>query len=383
VYRSIALAVAVLSFSAAAAVSLSTNTHRAEASQTSRSLLVGIYDEPSTIGRPTWAFPRYRALRVKVLRVNLYWGDLLGAARVRRPARPTDPADPAYNWWIYDQTVRRAQQNGIRIVFSILFTPRWAAARRNHAPRRMADLRNFAIAAARRYSGTYIAVQGERPLPAVRYWLAWNEPNNPVFLSPQFRRVRGGRYAAWSPRIYSQMCNAIYSGVKAVSRANKVGCGVTAPRGNNAARSSRPSISPIYFARGMNRWRARYDAYAHHPYYGHRLETPTSRPRVRGSTAVLLGNINDLVRVIGRRRLWITEYGFQTRPERIFPVSFAQQARYVSQSFAIARRHPRIDMMLWFLLRDDPRIGNGWQSGFFTVRGRAKPSYRAFQRVRK
>jgi hypothetical protein len=382
VFKRIALAVAVLSFSAAAALSLSTNTPRAEASKASGSLLVGIYDEPSTIGRPDWAFPRYKALRVKVLRVNLYWGDLLGAARVRRPARPTDPADPAYNWLVYDHTVRRAQQNGIRIVFSILFTPRWAGPRRNAAPRRMADLRNFAIAAAKRYSGTYVAVEGEKPLPAVRYWLAWNEPNNPVFLTPQFKRV-GSRYTAWSPRIYSQMCNAIYSAVKAINPANKVGCGVTAPRGNNAARSSRPSISPIYFAQGMKRWRARYDAYAHHPYYGNRFETPTSRPRVKGSTAVLLGNINDLVRVIGNKRLWITEYGYQTRPERVFPVSFAQQATYVAQSFAIARRHPRIDMMLWFLLRDDPRIRNGWQSGFFTYRGSRKPSYHTFLRLRK
>jgi hypothetical protein len=382
VFRSIALAAAVLSIVLSAAAASLTVTPSADASKASRSLLVGIYDEPSTLGRPNWAFPRYRALRVKVLRVNLYWGDVLGVARLRRPARPTDPADPAYNWWIYDQTVRRAQQNGIRMVFSILFTPRWAASRKNHAPRRMADLRNFAIAAAKRYNGNYVAVEGERPLPAVRYWLAWNEPNNPVFLSPQFRRV-GSRNEAWSPRIYSQMCNAIYSAVKAVNRGNKVGCGVTAPRGNNAARSSRPSITPIFFARGMRRWRARYDAYAHHPYYGHRLETPTSRPRVKGSTAVLLGNINDLVRVIGNKRIWITEYGYQTKPERVFPVSFAQQARYVSQSFAIARRNPRIDMMLWFMLRDDPRIRIGWQSGFFTVRGRAKPSYRAFQRVRK
>jgi hypothetical protein len=379
VFRRIALAVAVLSLSVAAALSLSATTHQADAS---RSLLVGIYDEPSTIGRPDWAFPRYKALRIKVLRVNLYWGDLLGAARVRRPARPTDPADPAYNWFVYDNTVRRAQQNGIRIVFSILFTPRWAAARRNHAPRRMADLRNFAIAAARRYSGTYVAKEGERPLPAVRYWLAWNEPNNPVFLSPQFRRV-GRRFVVWSPRIYSQMCNAIYTGVKAVSRANKVGCGVTAPRGNNSARNSRPSISPIFFAQGMKRWRARYDAYAHHPYYSHRSETPTFRPTKKGATSVLLGNINDLFRVIGNKRLWITEYGYQTKPERVFAVSFAQQARYVSQSFAIARRHPRIDMMLWFLIRDDPRIKRGWQSGFFTYRGARKPSYRAFLRVRK
>ena len=376
--RKIALAAAVLSIALSAAVSL-TVTPRADAS---RSLLVGIYDEPSTIGRPDWAFPRYRALRVKVLRVNLYWGDLLGVARRRRPAQPTNPADPAYDWTVYDNTVRRARANGIQIVYSILFTPRWAAARRNHAPRRMADLRNFAVAAAKRYSGTYRPIPDAQPIPAVRYWMAWNEPNNPVFLTPQFKRV-GTRYTAWSPRIYSQMCNAIYSAVKAVNGANKVGCGVTAPRGNNAARSSRPSISPIYFAQGMKRWRARYDAYAHHPYYGHRLETPTSRPKVKGSTAVLLGNIDDLFRVIGNKRLWITEYGYQTRPERIFPVSFAEQARYVSQSFAIARAHPRIDMMLWFLMRDDPRIRNGWQSGFFTYRGSRKPSYTSFLRVRK
>jgi hypothetical protein len=376
VLRSIALA-AVAVFSAAA-VAL-TVTPPADAS---RRLLVGIYDEPSTIGRPDWAFPKYKALRVKVLRVNLYWGDLLGAARVRRPAQPTNPADPAYNWLVYDSTVRRAQANGIRMVFSILFTPRWAGTRRNRAPRRMADLRNFAVAAARRYNGNFRPIPDAQPLPAVRYWLAWNEPNNPVFLYPQFRRV-GRRYIAWSPRIYSQMCNAIYSAVKAVSRANKVGCGVTAPRGNNAARSSRPSISPIYFAQGMNRYRARYDAYAHHPYYGKRFETPTYRPTRKGSTAVQLGNINDLFRVIGRRRLWITEYGYQTKPDRLFAVSFAQQARYVAQSFAIARRHPRIDMMLWFLLRDDPRIGAGWQSGFFRLNNSRKPSYTAFQRVRK
>ena len=348
----------------------------------SRNMLVGIYDEPSTIGRPDWAFPKYKALRVKVLRTNLYWGDVLGAARNRRPVNPTNPADPAYDWFVYDRTVNQAKANGIQMVFSILWTPRWAGPRKNGPPRRMADLRNFAIAAAKRYTGSYTPIPDAKPLPSVKYWMAWNEPNNPVFLSPQFRRV-GSRYVADSPRVYSQMCNAIYSAVKTVRASNKVACGVTAPRGNNSARSSRPSLSPIYFAKGMRTWRARYDAYAHHPYYGHRSETPTSRPKVKGSTAVLLGNINDLVRVIGNKRLWITEYGYQTRPERLYGVSFQQQARYVAQSFALGRRHPRIDMMLWFLLRDDPRIAAGWQSGFFKLNNSRKPSYTAFLRVKK
>ena len=40
-------------------------------------------------------------------------------------------------------------------------------------------------------------------------------------------------------------------------------------------------------------------------------------------------------------------------------------------------------MMLWFLLRDDPRIGSGWQSGFFKLNNSRKPSYTAFLRVKK
>jgi hypothetical protein len=40
-------------------------------------------------------------------------------------------------------------------------------------------------------------------------------------------------------------------------------------------------------------------------------------------------------------------------------------------------------MMLWFLVRDEARIGNGWQSGLYTSSGRRKPSWQAFRRMRK
>jgi hypothetical protein len=36
-------------------------------------------------------------------------------------------------------------------------------------------------------------------------------------------------------------------------------------------------------------------------------------------------------------------------------------------------------MMLWFLLRDEPNISGGWQSGFYDVHGHRKPSYNAFR----
>jgi len=58
-------------------------------------------------------------------------------------------------------------------------------------------------------------------------------------------------------------------------------------------------------------------------------------------------------------------------------VSYAKQALYMKQAFAIARKNPRIDMMLWFLVRDEANLG-GWQSGLATVNGKKKPSWNTF-----
>jgi hypothetical protein len=356
--------------------------------KTSRGLIVGIYDEQSSLGNPNWAFPQYTRLGVEALRANLYWNSVAK----RRPENARNPADPAYDWAGYDAFVKRAAENRIKVVFSIVRTPNWAIAARekkkpNRAPARMKDLQDFAFAAAKRYSGSFRPSEDGEALPAVRFWLAWNEPNNPIFLFPQFRYI-GGRYRPVSPAVYAKMCNAIWSGVHLTGLSGeKVACGVTAPRGNNSGAQPRSSLSPIPFLRGMKKAGARFDAYAHHPYYGHRTETPSSRPPLRG-TAITLGNldvlIRELTRLYGPKRVWLTEYGYQTNPpDRAFGVSFVNQARYLSQAFAIARSNPRVDMMIWFLVKDEARIGNGWQSGLYTTSGRRKPSWQAFRRMRK
>ena len=361
-----------------------------------KGMLVGIYDEPQTFGNPTRALPVMRTLRVQVVRVNLYWGS--GAGRTgsglgvakRRPANAVNPDDKAYDWSLYDRTVRLAQRYRIKVLFAIYGTPGWANRGKgpNVPPTSMADLRNFAYAAARRYSGTFrpggTDAAYAAPLPAVRLWLAWNEPNNPVFLRKQYTK-RGKKWVVQSAVDYAKICNAIYSGVKTtLLKSEKVGCGVTAPRGNNSPRSGRPSVSPLAFLRAAKRaGMKRFDAYAHHPYYGKPSESPTTRPKSK--TAVGLGNIavliKELTRLYGKKRVWISEYGYQTRPpDRLFGVSYAKQAAYLRQAFAIARKNPRIDMMLWFLLRDQRDLG-GWQSGLLTVSGKKKPAYTAFRRL--
>jgi len=189
---------------------------------------------------------------------------------------------------------------------------------------------------------------------------------------------------------YAKICNAIYRGVHAAMATNeRVACGGTAPRGNNNPASSRPSVSPLAFLRAVKKaGLVTFDAWAHHPYYASPTDTPTTKPvAARGApvTAVTLGNFGDLVKLVtqlyGNKRIWITEYGYQTNPpDKLFGVSYAKQAAYLTQAFSIARKNPRVDMMLWFLLRDDPNP-NGWQSGLITAKGAKKPAFKAFQNL--
>ena len=364
------------------------------AASASRSLQLGLFDDTQlNYGNPDRVFPMLQELRTQLVRVNLIWGGANGVAK-RRPVNPMNPADPAYDWSVYDRTVTYAQRYGMKVVFSILGTPPWAnrAAGVNVAPRSPLDLERFAVAAARRYNGTFKGADGNN-LPAVRSWLAWNEPNNPAFLRPQFRRVRG-KEVIQSAIDYAKICNAVVKGVrKTTIGASKVACGVTGPRGNNNPNSNRPAVSPLPFLRAMKKAGAKgFNAYAHHPYYGAPRETPSTPPppgiHGNAATAITLGNLNLLIaevtRLYGKKRIWITEYGYQTNPpDRIFGVSFANQARYLTQAYGIAKRHPRIDMFLWFLLRDENRaLSQGWESGLLTVAGKRKPAFAAFQRLR-
>ena len=89
-----------------------------------------------------------------------------------------------------------------------------------------------------------------------------------------------------------------------------------------------------------------------------------------------------MTKLYGRKPLWITEYGYQTRPpDQFFGVSWAKQAQYLQQAYDIVRANPRIDLFTWFLL-DDSADPDGWQSGLITVDGRRKPAFAVFEHLR-
>ena len=397
--KSIALIAASLAVAAVLAVQAAgANTHD-RTKQASARILVGINDEADTLyGNPATAFAALSALRTQVLRVNLYWGGKYGVAN-KKPADPTDPGDPAYNWALYDRLVAYAKTYKIKVMFSILFTPAWAngGKPRTVAPTNPKDLQNFAYAAAERYSGLWTPPTWQRnatlgigngPLPKVNMWTAWNEPNNPIWLTPQYKRV-GGRWRIESAVQYAKICNAVYNGIHSTFLGplpdEHVACGVTGPKGNDAPSTGRASVDPISFLVAAHRYgMKRFDVYAHHPYADAGDEAPSFVPRGAHARRIQLGNISQLLRTItkfyGPKHLWITEYGYQTNPpdRTIFGISWAKQALYMKQAYALARRNPRIDMFLWFLIKDEPKMG-GWQSGLETATGRKKPSWNAFR----
>jgi len=403
VSRRIALSVLTAIVATGFAVQAATAGSKKPGKKASSHLLVGINDEANTLyGNTTPAFQLLSSLKTQVLRVNLYWGGNQWAiSRGAKPTDPTDPGDPAYNWAIYDRLVRYATTFNIKLVFSILFTPSWAngGKGKNVAPTNADDLRQFASAAAERYSGLWTPPtwqqdesygNGNTPLPKVSMWTAWNEPNNPNWLSPQYKRS-GGKWVVASATAYAKICNAIYTGIHGVIigagqglvGGEQVACGVTGPKGNDAPGTKRASVDPLSFMIATKKAGLKtFDVYAHHPYSDAGTEGPSFVPTGNHARRIQLGNIGvlltQLTKLWGPKHLWITEYGYQTNPpDKTYGVSWAKQAAYMKQAYAMARANPRIDMMLWFLVKDEPNLG-GWQSGLLTVGGKKKPSWNAF-----
>ena len=362
------------------------------AASAARGMKLGIYDSAQALGNTGPAFQQFSELRAQVVRVTLNWRDVAPT----KPALGTF-ADPAsYRWshpgvYDYDQMVREAAARNIGVMFTILYTPAWAGGgtKGQLVPTNMAWLQAFAKAAATRYSGVYPDSTTGGFLPRVRFWTAWNEPNSPNFLRPQYKRVNG-RQVIWSARRYAKMCTAVFRGVhNGEVSSGKVACGVTNPGGNNHPRGTRGAPSPLPFIRAMKAGKPKFDAFAHHPYPSSPFETPTTPPR--SSTRITLGNLGVLIRELNRlgwgsKRVWLTEYGYQTKPpDGRFGVTPTKQAAFLRQSYAIAKKNRRVDMFVWFLLKDELELGR-WQSGliwsFPTKDGVKKPSYAAFTALR-
>jgi hypothetical protein len=356
------------------------------------------FEGPAPATRTTW-LRRARQLGASWVRLGVYWQDI-APPTLTAGFDPSDPSDPGYNWSYLDAAVRDAIASGESVILTLFHPPTWALG--SNPPSSVipgtwrpsaAQLGAFAQAVARRYSGHFAdPLRSGRDLPRVTHFQAWNEPNLPNSISPQWTRTRRGSLHPASPAIYRRLLNAVYFNIKRVQPRAYILAAGTAPYGDPPGGARMP---PVLFVRellclhgaALRRARcpdpAHFDALDHHPY----ALTPTIKAFNRNDVSVPdLGKLNRILRTAERTRralprgpkpIWITELDWTSRPPDAAGIPIALQARYLSLAFYELWRQG-VAHVFWYLIRDFPfRSLTG--AGVYFGDGRAKPSAAAFR----
>ncbi len=147
---------------------------------------------------------------------------------------------------------------------------------------------------------------------------------------------RDDRWIATSPRVYSDLQKAFYSGVKSAAPDAIVAGGVTAPTGDRCGVSCRVARQPtkpnrikaddFLMALDAPGLQPPMDVVSHHPY-------PNSAPRATtppNRTYLDLYNLDVLTKTIDRtylrgKRIWLSEYGFGTEAVEEYELHFTPQ----------------------------------------------------------
>jgi hypothetical protein len=222
-------------------------------------------------------------------------------------------------------------------------------------------------------------------------WSIWNEPNQPQFLLPQYRKR-----TPVSPGIYRGLYQAAVKALRAqpANRRDIVLVGETSPRGNQHV------VHPLTFLRRMlclsssyhrTRKCAKLDTngYAHHAYTTR--TGPRFVPPAGDVTIGVLSRLNVALDKAARAgmiprglKIYLTEFGIQTTPDEISGVSFAKQSAFRAIAEHIAYVNPRVALFSQYLMRDDKPRKTGYRYGGFETglrrsNGKKKPSYESFR----
>ena len=228
--------VRALSLGAAASCALALGGGAATATAAPAAMQLGFSDGTFTLDAGPQSMDKVVQVGGSVVRLDATWSTIAPT----RPANETDPADPAYDFTALDSAVSSAISRGLDPFIDASAAPRWAegAGRPSSAfsgswKPDPAAFGRFGLALAQRYSGTFTPAGSAAPLPRVRGFQAWNEPNLNGQLAPQWVR-RGKRWVAFAPAHYRAMLNAFSKAVKSVHPDDLVITAGTSPYGDPA-----------------------------------------------------------------------------------------------------------------------------------------------------
>jgi hypothetical protein len=372
-------------------------TLAAPAAEASTRQLTIMQDDPHVRGATAATLDEFQTLGVDVVKIQLYWNEVAPTGS-RKPTGFDGTNPSGYAWGTYVDAVNAIVARGMQPYLSLGGrAPAWASGKRGRAGTyrpSAKEFRRFAEAAGQQF-------------PDVHIWSIWNEPNLYSWLSPQ--RRKGG--TPLSPSIYRGLYMGGYRGLRDSGHADDtILIGELMPR----AKTSPRKVRPLEFLREMVCLNRNYRQYrgaaarrrgcrrvgriptsglAYHPY------TLPAGPRLseaRDDAAIgQLGRVRSTLDALARRGklprrlpIWITEFGYQTKPpDPIFGTSLRRAVSFMDRSEWIAYRNRRVASYSQYTLYDDPpRPGSGplrwssWQAGLRFQDGDAKRGvYKAFR----
>jgi hypothetical protein len=359
----------------AAALALATAAALPGAAQASPSQSM-VFEAPTELMQSQLRLPTLEEIHgfgVGRVRQLVYWQAFAPKPNSRRKPKfdASNPdAYPPHTWDRLDELVRDAGQVGIQLQLTLTGpVPRWATgSHKGHTNR--PSVKEYA---------KWVKAVGARYGDQISIWSLWNEPNASHFLSPQ----RG------APRLYRRLYQA---GVKSL-RATASNKHDTVLLGETAPRRNRNTTAPLTFLRGALCLSASYhrskrcgkldtQGYAHHAYTTR--TGPHFHPPAGDVTIGVLSRLTHALDRAGRAKaiprhlkVYLTEFGIQTYPDKVSGVPQSRQAAYLAVSEHIAYTNPRVAEFSQYLMRDDRRLG-GFQTGLRTKSGKKKPAYAAF-----
>ncbi len=394
------------------------------------------------LARPEPTLRILRSIGVDVVRAQVVWGMIAPGASSRTPPagfNGSDPASyPASNWAPYDAVVRAASADGVKLNFVLTGSaPQWALGQDAPASQRpsgawkpsAAAYGQFVQAVATRYSGRYTPPGASSPLPPVRFWEIWNEPNWGVSLEPQMA-LHPLRIVA-AP-VYRDILDAAWGALKRAGHAHDtIITGGLSPRGITVPPDTRLAAavnvsSPIGFTQtlycvnssyrplrgaaasqagcpttdaGSQRFRRAHpglfdlNGYGLHPYP---VSLPPTQADSSGAGTVEFSQIPEMTKTLDRiqrvygsdRKLSVynTEFGYVTHPPNASTgyVTPAVAARYINWAEYLTWRNPRLATTMQYLLYDPApgpsAFGNGgFATGLLFFNGIPKATFAAYR----
>jgi hypothetical protein len=379
---------------------------------------------------PSATLDELRRLGVDSVHIYMHWADIApDASSPRRPSfNAADPAAyPASGWATYDAIVRGMAARGMTLYVALVPpVPRWASAPGAPQPASQTEWRpsaaqfeHFVRAVGIRYSGQYVPPGATQPLPRVKFWAIWNEPNLGIDLAPEAMPHSTVEVA---PRFYRGLVNAAWTALHATGHGeDTILIGELAPAG--ATFGDAPGLfaamAPLRFLRALYCVDAAYrpltgaaavargcpttpavssgfaganpglfhaSGFADHPYpqgLAPNQVTPDEPDYAElAEVGKLEHTLDTLQRVYGshtRFPIYSTEYGYQTHPPDIEAgtVTQAVAAVYLNWSEYLTWLDPRLRTYDQYLMTD-PTAGY-FATGLKSASGVPKPAYAAFR----